>query len=37
VTRAEAEELELLEGQIVYIRPSRTTVFSGTPTPQGPR
>ena len=28
VTRAEVEELELLEGQIIYVRPSRTTVFS---------
>jgi hypothetical protein len=28
------EELELLEGQILYVRPSRTTVFSGTPMPQ---
>jgi sulfate transport system ATP-binding protein len=37
VTRGEAEELELLAGQIVYVRPSRTTVFSGTPTPQGAR
>ena len=39
VTRNEVEELELLEGQIVYVRPSRTTVFSAvasaTPTPQG--
>ena len=34
VTRAEVEQLELLEGQIIYVRPSRTTVFSGTPTPQ---
>jgi sulfate transport system ATP-binding protein len=37
VTRREAEELELLEGQILYVRPSRTTVFSETPTPPGPR
>jgi sulfate/thiosulfate transport system ATP-binding protein len=28
VTRNEVEELELLENQIVYVRPSRTTVFS---------
>jgi hypothetical protein len=28
VTQAEPEQLELLEGQIVYVRPSRTTVFS---------
>jgi sulfate transport system ATP-binding protein len=38
VTRGEVEELELLEGQIIYVRPSRTTVFepvsSGTPMPQ---
>jgi sulfate transport system ATP-binding protein len=27
VTRGEAEELELLEGQIVFVRPNRTTVF----------
>ena len=27
VTRGEVEELELLEGQILYVRPSRTTVF----------
>ena len=37
VTRGEVEELELLEGQIVYVRPSRTTVFSGTAMPQGLR
>ena len=37
VTRAEVEQLELLEGQIIYVRPSRTTVFSGTPTPQAAR
>ena len=35
VTRAEAEELELREGQIVFVRPSRTTVFSGAATPPG--
>ena len=34
VTRSEVEELELLEGQIIYVRPSRTTVFSETPMPQ---
>ncbi len=28
VTQSEAEELELVEGQIVYLRPSRTTVFN---------
>jgi hypothetical protein len=27
VTRDEVEQLELLENQIVYVRPSRTTVF----------
>ncbi len=31
VTRGEAEELELLEGQIVFVRPSRTTVFEPVP------
>jgi sulfate/thiosulfate transport system ATP-binding protein len=35
VTRDEAEELELRNGQIVFVRPSRTTVFSGTATPLG--
>jgi sulfate/thiosulfate transport system ATP-binding protein len=30
VTRAEAEELELVEGQIVYIRPRKARVFEGT-------
>jgi sulfate/thiosulfate transport system ATP-binding protein len=29
LTRAEIEELELREGQIVYVRPRRTKVFSG--------
>ena len=29
LTRAEIEELELREGQIVYIRPRQTKVFSG--------
>ena len=33
VTRDEAEQLELRNGQIVFVRPSRTTVFSGTATP----
>jgi sulfate/thiosulfate transport system ATP-binding protein len=28
VTRSEMEELELPEGQILYVRPSRTTVFT---------
>jgi sulfate/thiosulfate transport system ATP-binding protein len=31
VTRGEAEELELLEGQIVFVRPSRTTIFEPVP------
>jgi sulfate transport system ATP-binding protein len=35
VTRAEAEELELRQGQIVFVQPSRTTVFSATATPPG--
>jgi hypothetical protein len=35
VTRDEAEELELRNGQIVFVRPSRTTVFSETATPLG--
>ena len=35
VTRGEAEELELREGQIVFVRPSRTTVFSAAATPPG--
>jgi sulfate transport system ATP-binding protein len=29
LTRDEAEQLELREGQIVYVRPERTKVFSG--------
>ena len=33
VTRAEAEQLELEEGQIVYARPSRAKVFDE----KGPR
>jgi sulfate/thiosulfate transport system ATP-binding protein len=36
VTRDEAEELELLEGQIIFVRPSRTTVFSETAMSSGP-
>ena len=28
VTRDQAEELELLQGQIVFVRPSRETVFN---------
>jgi sulfate transport system ATP-binding protein len=35
VTRNEADELELREGQIVFVRPSRTHVFSAVATPQG--
>jgi len=30
VTRDEAEALDLEDGQIVYVRPSRSTVFEGT-------
>jgi sulfate transport system ATP-binding protein len=37
VTRDEAEELELHDGQIVFVRPSRTTVFSEAATPQDSR
>ena len=33
VTRDEADELELRAGQIVFVRPSRTTVFSEVATP----
>jgi sulfate/thiosulfate transport system ATP-binding protein len=36
VTRDEAEELELHDGQIVFVRPSRTTVFTEAATPPGP-
>jgi sulfate transport system ATP-binding protein len=35
VTRDEAESLELHEGQIVFVRPSRTHVFSAAATPPG--
>jgi sulfate transport system ATP-binding protein len=35
VTRDEAELLELHEGQIVFVRPSRTHVFSAAATPPG--
>jgi sulfate transport system ATP-binding protein len=35
VTRTEADELELHEGQIVFVRPSRTHVFSAVATPPG--
>jgi sulfate/thiosulfate transport system ATP-binding protein len=34
VTRDEAELLELHEGQIVFVRPSRTHVFNAAATPQ---
>jgi sulfate transport system ATP-binding protein len=33
VTRDEAEALDLADGQIVYVRPNRTTVFSEAATP----
>jgi sulfate transport system ATP-binding protein len=36
VTRDEAEQLELEAGRLVYVRPSRTTVFSAAPTPSDP-
>ncbi|HEY3105975.1 MAG TPA: TOBE-like domain-containing protein, partial [Gaiellaceae bacterium] len=35
VTRNEAEALELHEGQIVFVRASRTHVFSAAATPPG--
>jgi sulfate transport system ATP-binding protein len=35
LTRDEVEELELRDGQIVFVRPRRETVFSGAPTPAG--
>jgi sulfate transport system ATP-binding protein len=35
VTRDEAEQLDLDEGQIVFVRPNRTTVFSEAATPPG--
>jgi sulfate/thiosulfate transport system ATP-binding protein len=35
VTRNEADELELHEGQIVFVRPSRTHVFSAAARPPG--
>jgi sulfate transport system ATP-binding protein len=37
VTQSEAEELELVEGQIVYLRPSRATTFSEAATLPDPR
>jgi sulfate/thiosulfate transport system ATP-binding protein len=36
LTRDEVEELELRDGQIVFVRPRRETVFSEAPTPVGP-
>jgi sulfate/thiosulfate transport system ATP-binding protein len=36
LTRDEVEELELRDGQIVFVRPRRSTTFSGAPTPVGP-
>jgi sulfate/thiosulfate transport system ATP-binding protein len=35
LTRDEVEELELTDGQIVFVRPRRETVFSEAPTPAG--
>jgi sulfate transport system ATP-binding protein len=35
LTRDEVEELELRDGQIVFVRPRRETVFSEAPTPAG--
>jgi sulfate transport system ATP-binding protein len=37
VTRDEADELELSDGQIVFVRPSRATSFSEAATPPGQR
>jgi sulfate/thiosulfate transport system ATP-binding protein len=37
VTRDEVDALDLREGQIVFVRPTRTTVFSGAATPLDPR
>jgi sulfate transport system ATP-binding protein len=37
LTRAEAEELELRENQIVYVRPRQSRQFNGAPTPLAPR
>ena len=36
VTRAEAEELELEQGQIIFARPSRAKVFEDGTDPDGP-
>jgi sulfate transport system ATP-binding protein len=35
LTRDEVEELELRDGQIVFVRPRRSTTFSAAPTPVG--
>ena len=32
LTRDEAEQLDLEEGQVVFVRPSRTRVFPAAPT-----
>jgi sulfate transport system ATP-binding protein len=37
VTRDEADELELRDGQIVFVRPSRATSFSEVATPPDPQ
>jgi sulfate transport system ATP-binding protein len=37
LTRAEAEQLELRENQIVYVRPRQSRQFNGAPTPLAPR
>jgi sulfate/thiosulfate transport system ATP-binding protein len=36
VTRDEAEQLELADGQVVFVRPSRSTVFQSAVAPPGP-
>jgi sulfate/thiosulfate transport system ATP-binding protein len=36
LTRDEVEQLELRDGQIVFVRPRRETIFSEAPTPVGP-
>jgi sulfate transport system ATP-binding protein len=35
LTRDQADELELVRNQIVFVRPTRTTTFSATATPLG--
>jgi sulfate/thiosulfate transport system ATP-binding protein len=37
LTRDEVEELELRDGQIVFVRPRRSTTFNAAPTPVGQR